>query len=126
MADAQRLICASAAVEERGTGVRFMVRVHGQAAELPAFLIRFNGAARAYLNQCAHTPIELDWNAGEFFDDSRLYLICATHGALYAPENGRCLGGRCRGHGGLRPLHIAEIDGAIYLDESGMDLMSHG
>lgn len=126
MADEQRLICASALVVERGKGVRFSIRRHGQGDDLPAFVVRFEGIARAYLNQCAHTPIELDWNAGEFFDDSRLYLLCATHGALYAPEDGSCLGGRCRGHGGLKPLQIAERDGAIYLEESGMDLTRHG
>lgn len=126
MADAQRLICASSEVEEKGRGVRFAVRRHGAPDELPAFLIRFDGKTHAYLNQCAHTPIELDWNAGEFFDDSRLYLICATHGALYAPEDGRCLGGRCRGHGGLRTLQVRETDNAIYLEEPGMDLIRHG
>lgn len=126
MADEQRLICRSPDVAEKGRGVRFSVRMQGRPDPLAAFVIRFDGAVHAYLNQCAHTPIELDWNAGEFFDDSRLYLICATHGALYAPENGRCLGGRCRGHGGLRPLQIREVDNAIYLEESGMDLIRHG
>lgn len=126
MADEQRLICAASEVAEKGRGVRFAVRLPSASSALPAFVVRFDGVARAYLNQCAHTPIELDWNPGEFFDDSRLYLICATHGALYAPENGRCLGGRCRGHGGLRPLQVREIDDAIYLEESGMDLIRHG
>lgn len=126
MADEQRLICASSDVAEKGRGVRFTVRPQGLPNELPAFVIRFNGMAHAYLNQCAHTPIELDWMAGEFFDDSRLYLICATHGALYAPEDGRCLGGRCRGHGGLRRLRVQEVDNAIYLEETGMDLIRHG
>jgi nitrite reductase/ring-hydroxylating ferredoxin subunit len=59
-------------------------------------------------------PVELDWQHGEFFDDSKLYLICATHGALYAPESGHCLGGRCNGKG-LEPVSVIERDGLIYL-----------
>lgn len=83
---------------------------------MPAFVIRFNGRAHAYLNECGHVPAELDWIPGEFFDDSKLYLICSIHGALYAPESGRCLGGRCQGKG-LKPLKIAEIDGQIFLEQ---------
>jgi nitrite reductase/ring-hydroxylating ferredoxin subunit len=62
--------------------------------------------------------VELDWQQGEFFDSSGLYLICATHGALYAPDTGRCLGGRCNGKG-LVPLPVTEHDGSILLIEEG-------
>lgn len=117
MAADPRLICASADLSESGRGVRFTVRSYGR--DEPAFAVRFRGRVYAYLNRCAHVPTELDWVAGEFFDDSKLYLICATHGALYAPESGRCRGGRCRGLGrGLVPVAVEERDGAVYLLES--------
>lgn len=106
-----RLICASGDLEEGGLGVRFSVMHRGQ--EAPAFVVRFEGQVRAYLNRCAHVPMELDWLPGEFFDHSKLYLVCATHGALYAPESGQCLGGRCQGRG-LTPLVVEERDGAVY------------
>jgi len=112
VADAARLICASEAVVEGGAGVRFTVPRYG--AEAPAFAVRFHGQVHAYLNRCGHVPVELDWQHGEFFDDSKLYLICATHGALYAPENGRCLGGRCNGKG-LEKIPVFERDGNVYL-----------
>lgn len=111
---AGRLICASEAVCERGPGVRFTVIRYG--VEAPAFVIRAGGTVRAYLNQCGHVPVELDWQPGEFFDDAGLYLICATHGALYSPESGRCLGGRCNGRG-LVPIAVEERDGGIFLIE---------
>jgi hypothetical protein len=69
------------------------------------------------LNECGHVPAELDWLPGEFFDDSKLYLICSIHGALYAPDTGRCLGGRCQGRG-LKPLAMHEIDGQIFLNKT--------
>ena len=115
MAAGERLIATAADLPEGGRGVRFDVE-RGGALE-PAFAVRFRGRVHAYLNRCGHVPVELDWQPGEFFDSSGLYLICATHGALYAPENGRCVGGRCAGRG-LVPLHVEERDGQVFLKEA--------
>jgi len=81
-----------------------------------AFVIRYRGRAHAYLNRCGHVPVELDWQPGEFFDVARIYLVCATHGALYDPASGKCLGGRCNGRG-LVALPVEERDGQLFLIE---------
>lgn len=113
MAEDARLICRGSEVMEASRGFRFTVEREGRA--VPAFVIRFNGRVHAYLNECGHVPAELDWMPGEFFDHSKLYLICSIHGALYAPDSGQCLGGPCRGNG-LRPLMVREADGMIWLE----------
>ena len=115
MAVRARLICAAEEIQEQGAGVRFEVDRCG--VQQAAFVVRFSGKPRAYLNQCAHISVELDWQAGQFFDDTRLYLMCSTHGALYDPTSGRCVGGRCAGRG-LVPLSVDEHDGNIYLMET--------
>jgi len=112
MAQSERLICASEEVAEGGAGFRFSVTRFGR--EEPAFAVRFHGRVYAYMNRCGHVPVELDWQHGEFFDTSKLYLICATHGALYSPESGHCLGGRCNGKG-LEPVAVIERNGKIFL-----------
>ena len=114
MAGDERLICASAELVDGGHGARFEVEWQGRRE--PAFAVRFNGMVFAYLNRCGHVPAELDWNAGEFFDQARLYLICATHGALYDPVTGACLSGRCGGRG-LEALDVTERDGNVFLAE---------
>lgn len=114
MAQSKRLICPAEALAESGKGALFEVEYDGRT--VPAFAVRFKGGVHAYLNRCAHVAMELDWRAGEFFDQSGLYLMCATHGAMYAPESGACLGGPCRG-GALVPLPIEESDGKIFLIE---------
>jgi nitrite reductase/ring-hydroxylating ferredoxin subunit len=116
VATGERLICASGDLADGGRGVRFEVEYHGRLA--PAFAVRYRGQVYAYLNRCAHVPTELDWNAGEFFDASGLYLICATHGALYSPITGGCLGGRCNSRG-LRALEVREHGGCVYLMQEG-------
>ena len=103
MAEHERLICAASELAELGRGMRF---------ELTRF-----GQPRAFLNRCGHVPVELDWQEGEFFDHSRLYLICSTHGALYHPARGHCVGGRCAGRG-LIPVPVVERDGHVYVLET--------
>ena len=105
------LVCASDAVAEGGKGVRFAVNAGGAAGT--GFVVRYGGTPYAYLNRCAHVPIELDWAEGEFFESSGLYLMCATHGAIYAPDSGLCAGGPCRG-GRLRPIAVVEHDQRIF------------
>ena len=114
----QRLICASEELVEGGRGLRFMLEHLG--VNEPAFAVRYQGRVHAYLNRCAHLPVELDWQPGEFFDHSGLYLICATHGALYAPDSGRCRGGRCNGKG-LDPVIVIEDGGQVFLIEEGRE-----
>ena len=107
-----QFICDSGDLAEGGDGVRFEIERNG--AKLAAFAIRHRGRVYAYLNRCAHIEMELDWKPGKFFDAEGEYLICSTHGALYAPESGACRGGPCRG-AGLSSLNVIEADGSVYL-----------
>jgi nitrite reductase/ring-hydroxylating ferredoxin subunit len=104
-------ICESESLDEGGKGIRFPVTVDGD--DLTAFVVRYGLEARAYLNRCAHLPMELDWTEGEFFESSGLYLMCATHGALYEPDTGHCAGGPCRG-GRLHAINVIERDKKIF------------
>jgi nitrite reductase/ring-hydroxylating ferredoxin subunit len=98
-------ICEAATLTDGGKGVR--MNAHYLGHDTSVFFVRFDEKVYGYLNQCAHVPMELDWNEGQFFDDSGLYLICSTHGAIYTPESGRCVGGPCRG-AKLRALQVEE------------------
>ena len=111
MADDERLICASEALADAGKAVRFEVEYFGESA--PAFVVRFAGRVHGYLNRCGHLPMELDWREGEVFDLEGRDLICSTHGATYAADSGKCLGGPC-GSTPLVPLQMEERDGRVY------------
>jgi len=104
-------ICASDALVEGGKGMRFPVTAGGE--DRTGFVIRYGNKVYGYLNRCAHVPIELDWNEGEFFESSGCYLMCSTHGALYMPESGRCAGGPCRG-GRLQAIAVFEKDNWVF------------
>ncbi|MHB8622937.1 MAG: Rieske (2Fe-2S) protein [Sulfuricaulis sp.] len=111
--DGRHTICRSGDLLDSGRGIRFQVRRHGKLVS--AFVIRFQGEAHAYLNQCVHRSLELDWNQGDFFDAFGEHLLCATHGARYAPASGLCVGGPCA-RAGLVKLAIFEENGDIRLE----------
>ncbi|MBK5105798.1 MAG: Rieske 2Fe-2S domain-containing protein [Burkholderiales bacterium] len=106
------LVCASGDLADGGDGIRFDFERDDKI--VPAFAIRHGGRVYAYLNRCAHIAMELDWKPGKFFDAEGEYLICSTHGALYAPESGACRGGPCRG-AALSRLNVLEAGGKVYI-----------
>ena len=102
-------LCASADLLDGGRAVAFDVHYRGQS--LRAFAIRYQGGVHAYLNQCTHVAMEMDYQPNRFFDDSGKWLLCATHGAVYAPDTGSCAGGPCRG--GLVKIPLSESDSVV-------------
>ncbi len=112
MADDGKLICDSEALVEGRTGVRFTLASHG--GEEKGFAVRYDGAACAFVNSCPHLGTDLDWQPGEFFEESGLYLVCSTHGALFEPRTGFCVAGPCRG-ASLEPLDVREEGGQVFL-----------
>ncbi len=104
-------VCASSDLAEKDRAVVFDVVHFREPAR--AFALRFDGAVVAYLNRCVHVPTELDWQPGEFLDSGREFILCSIHGAAYAPQTGKCLGGPC-GRGRLLRIDAFERDGAVW------------
>jgi nitrite reductase/ring-hydroxylating ferredoxin subunit len=104
-------LCASSEVEERGRAWLWDVLEYGRPAR--AFVLRFDGTLRAYINRCVHVPTEMDWLPGEFLDIDKRWILCSIHGAAYEPADGRCVGGPC-GRGRLTPVAVQERDGQVY------------
>jgi nitrite reductase/ring-hydroxylating ferredoxin subunit len=103
-------LCNSVDLAEGGRAVPFDVVFAGQTCR--AFAIRFEGQPHAYLNRCTHVAMEMDFQPDQFFDASGRWLLCATHGAEYAPDTGECSGGPCRG--GLVKIALSESDGVVH------------
>ena len=108
-----QLIGSAAGLEEGGTGLRFDVKDQNGEV-IPAFAVRFDARYFAYLNRCGHIAVQLDYQPGDFFSDDGQTLMCATHGAEYAPDTGACLGGPCYGVG-LDPIEIVYDAPHLYL-----------
>ncbi len=103
-------LCNSADLVDGGEAVPFDVVHGGQTCR--AFAIRFEGRAHAYLNRCTHVGMEMVSPPIPFFIDTGQWLLCATHGAAYAPDTGKCAGGPC--NGGLVKIALTEADGVVH------------
>ena len=103
-------LCNAADLVNSGVAVAFDV-IYG-AKSCRAFAIRYQGQVHAYLNRCAHVPMEMDYQSNRFFDSTGQWLMCATHGAMYQPQTGACRAGPCRG--GLIKIELSELDGVVH------------
>ena len=103
-------LCQSSELLDSGLAVPFDVVYAGQTCR--AFAVRFEGQVQAYLNRCSHVAMEMDYQPDRFFDTEGRWLLCATHGATYAPDTGACVGGPCRG--GLIKIALSERQGVVH------------
>jgi nitrite reductase/ring-hydroxylating ferredoxin subunit len=96
-----------------GATKKFTFEAHGQKIE--AFLANVQGEFVAFVNRCVHLPITLDLDDNDFFTcDARLF-VCKTHGSVYDPHAGKCVGGPGQGKS-LERLPLIVENGAVYLD----------
>jgi len=75
--------------------VKFNYELKG--IKFSGFVVFYQGNFYAYRNQCMHLSVDLDWKENDFLDDDGKFIVCATHGALYNPEDGNCISGPCQG-----------------------------
>ncbi len=102
-------ICATAQLDE-ASAKSFDV------GENTYFLVRHQGTAYGYLNQCPHLGVELNWKPDHFLDVDKRHIQCSTHGALFRMQDGFCIEGPCAGQV-LTPVHIVESDGKLFLKQ---------
>ncbi len=97
--------CATDALAP-GQTATFELRLRGR--NVRAFIVNHGGGHHAYVDRCPHAGTPLDWWTNEFFTEDGRYLICATHGAVFAPDSGLCLEGPCPG-ARLERLPVARL-----------------
>jgi len=112
MSDWQRLCSVTELQRLAHEGLALRFEVPGPHGALPAFALWAGSEPRAWLNRCAHVPVELDGVPGRFLDDTGRVIVCASHGAVYDPASGQCLRGPCRGKS-LYPVTCREMGGWI-------------
>ncbi len=89
-----RFRCLAAEV---GPGRTATFRLACEGRSIRGFLVNWRGRHHAYENRCPHAGTPLDLWPNEFFSEDGQALVCATHGAVFAPDTGLCLEGPCPG-----------------------------
>lgn len=82
-----------------GTGRGFTLKsgATGKPDSLDILVVRSGKQAFGYVNSCPHARSPLDWTPDRFMSRNGQHIQCATHGALFEIETGRCISGPCVG-----------------------------
>jgi nitrite reductase/ring-hydroxylating ferredoxin subunit len=112
--DLTRVLCTLAELE--ATGGRGFTVGEGDRP-LRGFIVRTATGVAAYVNTCPHAGHPLNFRPDKFLTPDRNLIICASHGALFARDNGLCIAGPCPGRS-LTPVPIEVVGGYVLLAES--------
>ena len=108
----RRLLLARVEELPPGATKKFTFDANGQTTG--AFLANYRGEVVAFVNRCVHLPITLDLDDNDFFTCDGNLFVCKTHGSVYEPHAGKCVGGPGQGKS-LERLPLVIENGTIYL-----------
>jgi nitrite reductase/ring-hydroxylating ferredoxin subunit len=97
-----------------GTGRGFTLKsgAVGDPHGLDILVVRSGERVFGYVNCCPHARSPLDWTPDQFMSRDGRHIQCATHGALFEIETGRCIRGPCVGQC-LTPVPLTVADGQV-------------
>ena len=61
------------------------------------FVVRQGGRVRGYVDCCPHAGMPLALLPNRYLTAAGDYILCSSHGALFRPGDGVCIGGPCAG-----------------------------
>ena len=111
--DTERVLCSLAELVE--TGSRGFSVGEGDWP-LRGFVVRTATGVAAYVNTCPHAGHPLNFRPNRFLTPDRNLILCASHGALFARDNGLCIAGPCPGQS-LRAVPIEVLGDYVLLAE---------
>jgi nitrite reductase/ring-hydroxylating ferredoxin subunit len=109
--DLTRVLCALAELEE--TGSRGFAVGEGEWP-LRGFLVKTAMGVAAYVNYCPHAGHPLNLRPHKFLTPDRNLILCCSHGALFARDNGLCIAGPCAGQS-LTPIPVEVVGNYVML-----------
>lgn len=80
------------------------------------FAVHQGGKVHVYRNHCPHLGIPLEWVPDQFLDVTGTLIQCASHGALFLIQSGRCVAGPCTGQS-LKKIPSEVVNGEIRVAE---------
>jgi nitrite reductase/ring-hydroxylating ferredoxin subunit len=87
-------LCALADLPDPGAK-GFLFR-EGEALFL-GFVTRVGGGVAGWVDRCPHAGMPLAMTPNRYLTREGDLILCATHGALFRPTDGRCVAGPCAG-----------------------------
>jgi nitrite reductase/ring-hydroxylating ferredoxin subunit len=80
---------------------------HTGEARFAGFVVRAGGEVLGYEDRCPHAAMPLALFPERYLTREGDLILCASHGALFRPRDGLCVGGPCAGRSLTRwPVRI--------------------
>jgi nitrite reductase/ring-hydroxylating ferredoxin subunit len=76
------------------------------------FVVRHDGEVRGWVDRCPHAGLPLAFPPDRYLTREGDLLLCGSHGALFRPLDGLCIGGPCAGRS-LTPWPVRVAGGEI-------------
>lgn len=76
------------------------------------FVVRRGEAVFGYVDRCPHAGLPLAQQLDQYLTPDGGMIACSWHGAVFAVEDGACLGGPCAG-GRLTAWPVVVVEGRI-------------
>lgn len=83
-----------------------------RAGRFHGFVVRRGEALSGYVDRCPHAGLPLAQALDDYLTPDGGHIRCSWHGAVFAIEDGRCLGGPCAGTS-LTSWPVTVRDGTI-------------
>jgi nitrite reductase/ring-hydroxylating ferredoxin subunit len=115
--DTTRVLCSLGELES--TGSRGFAVGEGDWP-LRGFVVKTAGGIAAYVNYCPHAGHPLNLRPHRFLTPDGNLIMCCSHGALFARDNGLCIAGPCQGQS-LTAIPVQVVAGFVMLGE-GVDV----
>jgi nitrite reductase/ring-hydroxylating ferredoxin subunit len=114
--DTTRVLCALADLDASGSRG---FSVGAGDWPLRGFVVKTGTGIAAYVNYCPHAGHPLNLRPDRFLTPDRTLILCCSHGALFARDNGLCIAGPCAGQS-LTGIPVDVVGGYVLLG-AGVD-----
>jgi nitrite reductase/ring-hydroxylating ferredoxin subunit len=111
--DTTRVLCSLSELE--GTGSRGFAVGEGDWP-LRGFVVKTATGVAAYVNYCPHAGHPLNLRPHRFLTPDGSLILCCSHGALFARDNGLCIAGPCQGQS-LTRIGVQVVEGFVMLGD---------
>jgi nitrite reductase/ring-hydroxylating ferredoxin subunit len=112
------VLCALSDLEDPGSKAFIVLFEDGEEVEI--FVLRKGDRAFAYVNDCPHQRLPLNWKTDKFLTLDRSRILCVMHAATFGIETGEMLSGPVCPDRWLVRVPVTVEDGRIRLARDGL------
>lgn len=114
------ILCRLDDLEDPGSHCFKVVFDGGESEPYEFFVVRKGDCAFAYVNDCPHQFLPLNWKTHSFLNLARTRILCVMHAGTFDIETGQVMSGPMPPNCALEPVPVSVEGGLILLAVKGL------